>query len=77
MNCDIVTQLSPSNLNLKSAIFKYVTLQQKVKVIITNQFLYQNTPYGTLVSPNLKCTFLTQLSPSNVDLKSAIYSTTL
>ena len=41
MNCDLVTQLSPSNLNLKSAIFKYVTLQQEVKVIITNQFLYQ------------------------------------
>ena len=35
------------------------------------------TAYGTLVSPNLKCNFLTQLSPSNVDLKSAIYSTTL
>ena len=54
MNCDLVTQLSLSNLNLKSAIFKYVTLRQKVKVIITNQFLYQNTPYGTLVSPNVK-----------------------
>ena len=77
MNCDLVTQLSFSKLNLKSAIFKYVTLQQKVKVIITNQFLYYNTPYGTLVSPNLKCNFLTQLSPSNVNFKSAIYSTTL
>ena len=30
MNCDLVTQLSFSNLNLKSAIFKYVTLRQKV-----------------------------------------------
>ena len=29
------------------------------------------------MSPNLKCNFLTQLSPSNVDLKSAIYSNVL
>ena len=48
MNCDIVTQLSPSNLNLKSAIFKYVTLRQKVKVIITNQF---SIPKHTLWDP--------------------------
>ena len=65
------------NFNLKSAIFKYVALRHKVKIVITNQSLYQNTLYRTLMSPNLKCNFLTQLSPSNVDFKSPIYSNVL
>ena len=36
LNRDFVTQLSPSNLNLNSAIFKYDAFQLKVKVVITN-----------------------------------------
>ena len=53
LNCDLVTSLPSSNLNLNSTIFKYVALLYKGKVVIANQFLYQNTPYGTLMSSNL------------------------
>ena len=45
LNCDLVTSLSPLNLNLNSVVFKYNALQYKVKVVITNQFLYQNTAH--------------------------------
>ena len=43
--CDLVTSLSPLNLNLNSAVFKYNAFQYKVKVLIANQFLYQNTAH--------------------------------
>ena len=45
LNCDLVASLSPLNLNLNSAVFKYNALQYKVKVVIANQFLYQNTTH--------------------------------
>ena len=72
LNCDLVTSLQSLNLNLNSAVFKYVALLYKGKVVIANQFLYQNTPYGTLMSPNLNCGLATQLSLINLNLKSAI-----
>ena len=72
LNCDLVTSLQSLNLNLYSAVFKYVALLYKGKVVIANQFLYQNTPYGTLMSPNLNCGLATQLSLINLNLKSAI-----
>ena len=68
----IVTSLQSLNLNLNSAVFKYVALLYKGKVVIANQFLYQNTPYGTLMSPNLNCGLATQLSLINLNLKSAV-----
>ena len=72
LNCDLVTSFQSLNLNLNSAVFKYVALLYKGKVVIANQFLYQNTPYGTLMSPNLNCGLATQLSLINLNLKSAI-----
>ena len=72
LNCDLVTSLQSLNLNLNSAVFKYVALLYKGKVVIANQFLYQNTPYGTLMSPNLNCGLATQLSLINFNLKSAV-----
>ena len=72
LNCDLVTSLQSLNLNLNSAVFKYVALLYKGKVVIANQFLYQNTPYGTLISPNLNCGLATQLSLINLNLKSVI-----
>ena len=73
LNCDLVTSLPSSNLNLNSSVFKYVALLYKRKVVIVNQFLYQNTPYGTLMLPNLNCGLATQLSLINLNLNSAIF----
>ena len=73
LNCGLVTSLPSSNLNLNSTVFKYVALLYKGKVVIANQFLYQNTPYGTLMSPNLNCGLATQLSLINLNLNSAIF----
>ena len=73
LNCDLVTSLPSSNLNLNSSVFKYVALLYKGKVVIVNQFLYQNTPFGTLMSPNLNCGLATQLSLINLNLNSAIF----
>ena len=73
LNCDLVTSLPSSNLNLNYSVFKYVALLYKGKVVIVNQFLYQNTPYGTLMSPNLNCGLATQLSLINLNLNSAIF----
>ena len=67
-----MTSLQSLNLNLNSAVFKYVALLYKGKVVIANQFLYRNTSYGTLMSPNLNCGLATQLSLINLNLKSTI-----
>ena len=58
----IVTSLSPLNLNLNSAVFKYNALQYKVKVVIANQFLYQNTTH--LNGPSSHPTWIVTLWPN-------------